>query len=59
MKVVALLIFVLVLCMIKLMLFINANLKLIPWGGYDKDKTNSFLFKLSILDGLKMIYFYS
>jgi hypothetical protein len=36
---------------------INANL--IICGGYDKDETHSFLFMLSILDGLKMIHFCS
>jgi hypothetical protein len=36
---------------------LNANL--IICRGYDKDKTHSFLFMLSILDGFKMIHFYS
>jgi hypothetical protein len=38
---------------------INLNASLILCGGYDKNKTHSFLFMLSILDGLKMIYFCS
>jgi hypothetical protein len=64
MKVAALLIFVLVLCMIKLILFlykseIKLNASLILYGGYDEDKTHTFLFMLSILNGLKMIYFCS
>jgi hypothetical protein len=65
MKVAALLIFVLVLCMIKLLLSnkckseIKLNAKLIPCRGHDKDKTHSFLFMLSVSNGLKMIYFCS
>jgi type IV secretory pathway ATPase VirB11/archaellum biosynthesis ATPase len=52
--------FVLVLCMIKLMLsFIwiwnKLNASLIFCGGYDKNKTHSVIFMLSILDELKMI----
>jgi hypothetical protein len=41
----------------KSALKLNANL--IICRGYDKDKTHSFLFMLSILDGFKMIHFYS
>jgi hypothetical protein len=65
MKVATLFIFVLILCMIKLVFSnkckseINLNASLIPCGGYDKDKTHSFLLMLSVLDGLKMIYFCS
>jgi hypothetical protein len=64
MKVVALFIFVLVLCMIKLMLSnkckseIKLNASLIPCEGYDKNKTHSFLFMLSILDGLTMLFLF-
>jgi hypothetical protein len=59
MTIVYLRIFVLVLCMIKLMVSQNTNLKLILnaslilCGGYDKDKTHSFLFMLSIFGWVK------